>query len=71
MERQGEIGERHLHLLRVVADLARNNPAAVVQMYRAAQRMNLNTLGKQSDREEFLGLVRDLEGGRVRGGARS
>ena len=71
MERQGEIGERHLHLLRVVADLARNNPAAVVQMYRAAQRMNLNTLGKQADREVFLGLVRDLEGGRVRGGARS
>jgi hypothetical protein len=24
--------------------------------------MKLNTLGKQSDREEFLGLVRDLEG---------
>ena len=51
-----------MHLLRVIADLARNDPAAVVQMYRAAQRMNLNTLGKQSDREEFLGLVRDLEG---------
>ena len=62
MERQGEIGERHLHLLRVIADLASNDPAAVAQMYRAAQRMNLNTLGKQSDREEFLGLVRDLEG---------
>jgi hypothetical protein len=24
--------------------------------------MNLNTVGKQADREEFLGLVRDLEG---------
>ena len=62
MERQGEIGERHLHLLRVIADLARNDPAAVAQMYRVAQGMNLNTVGKQSDREEFLGLVRDLEG---------
>jgi hypothetical protein len=62
VERQGEIGERHLHLLRVIADLARNDPAAVAQMYRVAQGMNLNTVGKQSDREEFLGLVRDLEG---------
>jgi hypothetical protein len=42
--------------------LARNDPAAVAQMYRVAQRMNLNTVGKKADREEFLGLVRDLEG---------
>jgi hypothetical protein len=61
VERQGEIGERHLHLLRVVADLASNDPAAIAQMYRAAQRMNLNTVGKQPDRAEFLALVRDLE----------
>jgi hypothetical protein len=57
-----EIGERHLELLRVIADLARNDPAALAQMYRAAQRMNLNTVGKQADRAEFLALVRDLEG---------
>jgi hypothetical protein len=31
-------------------------------MYRAAQRMNLNTVGKKADRAAFLGLVRDLEG---------
>jgi hypothetical protein len=61
-EKRGEIGERHLELLRVVADLARNDPAAVAQMYRAAQRMNYNTVGKQADRAEFLTLVRDLEG---------
>ncbi len=61
-EKYGELGERHLELLRVVADLARNDPAAVAQMYRAAQRMNLNTVGKQADRAEFLALVRDLEG---------
>ena len=61
-ERHGEIGERHLELLRIAADLASDNPAAVAQMYRAAQRMNLNTVGKHADREEFLGLVRDLEG---------
>jgi cobalamin biosynthesis Mg chelatase CobN len=48
--------------LRIAADLASNEPAAVAQMYRAAQRMNLNTVGKATDREEFLGLVRDLEG---------
>jgi hypothetical protein len=51
-----------LELLRIAADLASNEPAAVAQMYRAAQRMNLNTVGKQADREVFLGLVRDLEG---------
>jgi hypothetical protein len=51
-----------LELLRIVADLARDDPAAVAQMYRAAQRMNLNTVGKRADRVEFLALVRDLEG---------
>ncbi len=61
-EKYGEIGERHLQLLRVLADLARNDSAAVAQMYRAAQRMNLNTVGKQADRVGFLALVRDLEG---------
>jgi hypothetical protein len=61
-EKHGEIGERHLELLRVTADLARNDPAAVAQMYRVAQRMNLNTVGKHADRVEFLALVRGLEG---------
>jgi hypothetical protein len=61
-EKYGELGERHLELLRVAADLARNDPAAVAQMYRAAQRMNLNTVGKHADRVEFLALVQDLEG---------
>ncbi len=51
-----------MELLRITADLASDNPAAVAQMYRAAQRMNLNTVGKQADRVEFLALVRDLEG---------
>jgi hypothetical protein len=67
----GEIGERQLEMLRVVADLASNDPDAVAQMYRVAQRMNLNTVGKQADRVEFLALVRDLEGAgcvEVRGG---
>jgi hypothetical protein len=53
-----------LELLWVVADLASNDPAAIAQMYRAAQRMNLNTVGKQADRAEFLALVRNLEGAR-------
>jgi hypothetical protein len=60
-KKYGEIGERHLELLRVVADLVRNDPAAVAQMYRAAQRMNLNTVGKKEDRVEFLALVQGLE----------
>jgi hypothetical protein len=61
-EWHGEIGERHLELLRVAADLASHDPATVAQMYRVAQRMNLNTVGKRADRVEFLALVRDLEG---------
>ncbi len=61
-EKHGGIGERHLELLRVLTDLVGNDPAAAAQMYAAAQRMNLNTVGKQADRAEFLGLVRDLEG---------
>jgi hypothetical protein len=60
-EKYRRLGERHFELLRVVADLARNDPAALAQMYRAAQRMNLNTVGKKADRAEFLALVRDLE----------
>jgi len=50
MQKHREIGGRHLELLWVVADLARSDPAAVAQMYRAAQRMNLNTVGKKADR---------------------
>ena len=42
-ENYGGIGERHLELLRVLADLVGNDPAAVAQMYAAAQRMNLDT----------------------------
>jgi hypothetical protein len=70
-EKYGEIGERQLELLTVVADLASNDPGAVAQKYRVAQRMNLNTVGKQADRVEFLALVRDLEGAgcvEIRGG---
>jgi hypothetical protein len=60
-----------LELLRIAADLASHDPAAVAQMHTAAQGMNLNTVGKQADRGEFLALVRDLEGAgcvEVRGG---
>ena len=61
-EKHGGIGERHLELLGILADLVGNDPTAVAQMYAAAQRMNLNTVGKQADRAEFLALVQDLEG---------
>jgi hypothetical protein len=61
-EKHGEIGGRHLELLRVTADLASNDPTAAAQMYTAAQRINLNTVGKKADRAGFLALVRALEG---------
>jgi hypothetical protein len=69
-EEHGEISKRHLELLRVTADLASNDPTAVVQMYTAAQRMNLNTVGKQADRTEFLAAGASPRRGGLRGGAR-
>jgi hypothetical protein len=56
-----EIGERHLELLRVLDELARSDPDGVADMDKAAQRMGLDTVGKESDREEFEALANALE----------
>ena len=52
-----EIGERHLELLRVLSELANDDP-----MDRAAQRIGLDTVTREADREEFERLVSALEG---------
>jgi hypothetical protein len=57
-----EIGERHLELLRVLDELARSDPDGLADMDRAAQRMGLDTVGKESDRVEFKALANALEG---------
>ena len=56
-----EIGERHLELLRVLDELARSDPDDLADMDRAAQRMGLDTVGKESDRAEFEALANALE----------
>jgi DNA-binding MarR family transcriptional regulator len=56
-----EIGERHRELLRVLDELARSDPDGLADMDRAAQRMGLDTVGKESDRAEFEALANALE----------
>jgi len=56
-----EIGERHLELLRVLNELASNDPDGVAHMDKAAQRIDLNTVTSEADREEFGRLVSALE----------
>ena len=56
-----EIGERHLELLRVLDELARSDPDGLADMDRAAQRMGLDTVGKETDRAEFETLASALE----------
>jgi hypothetical protein len=57
----GEIGERHLELLRVLNELAHNDPDGVAHMDKAAQRIGLDTVSRETDREEFEQLVGALE----------
>lgn len=56
-----EIGGQHLRLLKEAHDLAQGDPAGLARMHQVAQRMGLDTVGKDKDRAEFLGLARELE----------
>jgi hypothetical protein len=56
-----EIGERHLELLGVLNELAHNDPDGVASMDLAAQRIGLDTVVREADREEFEQLVGALE----------
>jgi hypothetical protein len=53
--------ERHLRLLRAIDEVARRDPAGVSTLYQAAEKVGLNTVGKEADREEFLQLVGELK----------
>jgi hypothetical protein len=55
------VDQRHLDLLGAIDEEARRDAAGVATMYRAAERVGLNTVCKQADRQEFVRLVRDLE----------
>jgi hypothetical protein len=55
------VGEQHLELLRAIDEVAQGDAAGVATMYRAAEKVGLNTVCKQADRQEFVRLARDLE----------
>ena len=56
-----EIGEQSLQLLRVAYELATNDPAGVVYVHQAGQKMGLGTIQYQKDREQFTQLADELE----------
>jgi hypothetical protein len=53
--------ERHLDLLRAIDEVAQRDATGVATMYRAAEKVGLNAMCKQADRQEFVQLARDLE----------
>jgi hypothetical protein len=53
--------ERHFRLLRAIDEVARRDPAGVSTLYQAAEKVGLDTVGKEADREEFLQLVGELK----------
>jgi hypothetical protein len=55
------IGQRHLELLRAIDEVARRDAAGVATMYRAAEKVGLNTVCKEADRQEFVRMARELE----------
>ena len=59
----GENGveERHARFLKVLDELARSDMAGVASVYRCAERLGLDFVGKEADRGEIVGLVRDLQ----------
>jgi hypothetical protein len=60
-DEHGEVGERHLELLRVLNELASEDPDGVAHMHEAAQRVGLDTVNEGAAREEFEALTRDLK----------
>src|ERR671933_34668 len=56
-----EIGEQSLQLLQVAYELATNDPAGVVYVHQAGQRMGLGTVQYQKDREQFTQWADELE----------
>jgi hypothetical protein len=53
--------ERHLELLRAIDEVAQRDAAGVATMYRAAEKVGLDAVCKEVDRQELVRLVHDLE----------
>ena len=56
-----EVGKRHLELLKAIDQVARRDPAGVSTSYRAADKVGLDLVCKQADRQEFMHLAHDLQ----------
>ena len=56
-----ELGARDLELLKVVNELAANDPDGVADMDKVAQKLGMNTVGKEQDRVEFEASASALE----------
>jgi hypothetical protein len=53
--------ERHLELLRAIDEVAQRDATGMATMYRAAEKVGLDAVCKEVDRQEFVRLVHDLE----------
>ncbi len=56
-----EVGKRHLELLKAIGEVAGRDPAGVSTSYRAADKVGLDLVCKQADRQEFMHLAHDLQ----------
>ena len=56
-----ELDARDLELLKVLHELAANDPDGVADMDKAAQKLGMNTVGKEQDRAEFEARANALE----------
>jgi hypothetical protein len=55
-----ELDKRDMELLKVLHELAANDPDGVADMDKAAQKLGMNTVGKEQDREKFEKQGSDL-----------
>jgi hypothetical protein len=55
------LGARDMDLLKVLHELAANDPDGVADMDKAAQKLGMNTVGKEQDRAEFEARANALE----------
>jgi hypothetical protein len=55
------LGARDMDLLKVLHELAANDPDGVADMDKAAQKLGMNTVGKEQDRAEFKARANALE----------
>jgi hypothetical protein len=60
-QRGEELGKRHLELLKAIDEVARRDPAGVSTSYKAADKVGLDLVCKQADRQEFMRLAHDLQ----------